>query len=73
MGGCVFKDVKVAAGFLPVIIMPLILFSGFFKNSNNLMNWIGWIQYLSPFKYAYEAAVRNEYDGIPLIVNNFFY
>jgi len=32
MAGCVFKDVKVASGFLPAILMPLILFSGFFKN-----------------------------------------
>lgn len=32
MGGCMFKDVKVAAGVVPMIIMPLVLFSGFFKN-----------------------------------------
>jgi len=30
LGGCFFKDVKVAAGVIPLFIMPLMLFSGFF-------------------------------------------
>ena len=59
-----FKDVKVASGVIPMLIMPLILFSGFFKNSSNFMSWIGWFQYLSPVKYAFEAAMRNNYTNI---------
>lgn len=38
------------------------------------MNWIGWIQYLSPLKYAYEALVTNEYSGMTFkegVINNF--
>ncbi len=30
MGGSSFKDVKVATGILPVLIMPFMLFGGFF-------------------------------------------
>jgi len=26
------------------------------------MDWIGWIQYLSPMKYAFEALVWNEFE-----------
>ena len=59
MAGCIFNDKKVAAGVLPLIIMPLMLFSGFFKNQGNLLNFIGWVQYLSPLKYAYEASMWN--------------
>lgn len=43
MGGCFFKDVKVAAGVIPMIVMPLMLFSGFFKNLGNFMSWISWL------------------------------
>ena len=32
MGGCIFKDPKVASGVVPMFIMPMILFSGFFSN-----------------------------------------
>ena len=62
MTGCMFNDVKSAAGFLPVVIMPFVLFSGFYANSSTFMSWIGWIQYISPMKYSFEALVWNEYD-----------
>ena len=32
MGGSIFKDPKVASGVVPMFIMPMILFSGFFSN-----------------------------------------
>lgn len=64
MGGCMFEDVKVAAGVVPMMVMPLVLFSGFFKNSSNFMSWVSWIQYISPMKYAFEAAMRINYQGI---------
>jgi ABC-type multidrug transport system permease subunit len=62
MASCMFRDVKTAAGFLPVVIMPFVLFSGFYANSSTFMEWIGWIQYISPMKYSFEALVWNEYD-----------
>ncbi|CAD8169780.1 unnamed protein product [Paramecium octaurelia] len=62
MTGCMFSDLKAAAGFLPVVLMPLVIFSGFYANQNMYMDWIGWIQYLSPMKYAFEALVWNEFE-----------
>ena len=32
MGGCIFKDPKVASGVVPRFFMPMILFSGYFSN-----------------------------------------
>ena len=32
-------------------------------------SWISWFQYVSPFKYAFESYVTNEYDGIFNIMN----
>jgi ABC-type multidrug transport system permease subunit len=64
MGGCMFKDVKVASGVLPMFIMPLMLFSGFFQNRGNLLAWISWLEYLSPIKYAFEAVMVNQYENL---------
>ena len=32
MAGCAFKDVKLALNIVPMVLMPLIIFSGFFAN-----------------------------------------
>ena len=63
MAGCAFNDIKVATSIVPMVLMPLIIFSGFFANSKNFYVWIGWIQYISPVKYAFEALSRTEYEG----------
>ncbi|KAL4474978.1 hypothetical protein ABPG74_001674 [Tetrahymena malaccensis] len=66
LGGSAFSDPKTASALTPLFMMPLSLFSGFYKNSSNFAAWIGWIQYLSPFKYCFSALANNEYtyDGI---------
>jgi ATP-binding cassette, subfamily G (WHITE), eye pigment precursor transporter len=40
--------------------MPLLIISGFFKNSSNMPDWYGWLQYISPFKYGFIAITENE-------------
>lgn len=58
-----FTDAKVAAGILPMVVLPLMLFSGFYKNRHDLAGWIGWIEYISPIKYTFVGYARNEYRG----------
>lgn len=41
--GSVILDPKSVSAFVPVILLPIILFSGFFKNRNDLPGWIGWL------------------------------
>lgn len=41
--GSFFSDAKVASGILPLIVLPLMLFSGFYKNRKDLPSWIGWL------------------------------
>lgn len=43
--------------------MPFVLFGGLLSNSDNYMQWIGWLQYCSPVRYAFEAIMRNEFEG----------
>ena len=63
--GSLFSDSKVASGLLPLIVLPLILFSGFYKNRGDLPAWIGWLEYLSPMKYSLISLVNNEYAYDP--------
>jgi len=41
-------------------MLPIILLSGYFKNTGNLPAWLGWLQYLSPFKYGFSNMLINE-------------
>jgi len=64
---CLFESLEVALQGAPLIILPLVLFSGFFVNSNGIPVWFDWIKYLSPMKYSYEALMKNEYSGLELM------
>ena len=56
-----FSDAKMAIAVVPLLMMPFMLFAGFYKNSDDFASWIGWIQYLSPYKYSFIAVTINEY------------
>ena len=57
MLGSMILDQKSVSAVTPIVLLPVILFSGFFKNIGNLPVWIGWIQYLSPIKYGFSAWI----------------
>jgi ABC-type multidrug transport system permease subunit len=44
---------------MPIIVLPVVLFSGFYKNRETLPGWIGWIEYISPIKYGFTAIATN--------------
>jgi len=58
--GSVILDEKSVSSVVPIIILPIILFSGFFKNRDELPKWIGWIEYISPNKYGFIGFIENE-------------
>ncbi|KAL4474982.1 hypothetical protein ABPG74_001678 [Tetrahymena malaccensis] len=62
LGGSVFTDAKLAISLAPLVLIPFMLFAGFYKNASDYASWIGWIQYISPLKYGFIALVRNEYN-----------
>ena len=71
--GSLFDNAEVACTFAPVIMMPFVLFAGFLTNVDTFPRWIGWIQYLSPIRYGFEAGMRNEFDDfhkLPIYVPN---
>lgn len=58
--GSVVMDEKDVAAIVPIFILPMITFSGFFKNRDDLPVWIGWLEYLSPNKYSFIGFMENE-------------
>jgi ABC-type multidrug transport system permease subunit len=60
MLGSIATDAKSVSAIIPVLMLPLFVISGLFKNTGNLPDWYGWIQYISPLKYAFTAFTYNE-------------
>jgi hypothetical protein len=65
LGTC-FSDKQLAVTLTPVLIIPFMLFAGFFVNQDQIPVWLIEFQYLSIFKYGYQALMLNEYTGLDL-------
>ena len=59
LGSLIF-DAKSVSAVIPIVIVPFILFSGFFKNRESLPVWLGWFEYISPNKYGFIGFLENE-------------
>jgi hypothetical protein len=46
-----------------VVTLPAIFFGGLFANSKTIVVGVGWIQYLSPIRFAFEALLTAEYEN----------
>lgn len=58
---CMFSSLPIALAATPLILLPLMIFSGFFVNLEQIPIYFRWIQWLSPMKYGLEAVITNEY------------
>ncbi|CAG9585745.1 unnamed protein product [Danaus chrysippus] len=64
---CASSSVSMAASVGPPIIIPFMLFGGFFLNSGSVPPYLGWISYLSWFRYGNEALLVNQWSGVESI------
>ncbi|KAJ3086462.1 ATP-binding cassette sub- G member 1, partial [Quaeritorhiza haematococci] len=62
----VTPSLPMALSMTPIILMPLMLFSGLLVNQDNIPAYFNWIKYISPMKYGFEGAFKNEYYGLTL-------
>ncbi|KAI8846237.1 ABC-2 type transporter-domain-containing protein [Chytridium lagenaria] len=67
---CAFSSIQVALLATPLVMMPMMLFSGMFVNTASMPKWISWLQYLSPVRYCFEGLVKNEFQGLVLLDTN---
>ncbi|RKP12959.1 P-loop containing nucleoside triphosphate hydrolase protein [Piptocephalis cylindrospora] len=63
---CSFKRLDVTLVFVPLLLLPMIIFAGLFVNLDGVQGWIRWVQWISPMKYSYVALVKNELGGLDL-------
>lgn len=61
---CLFNDISVALAVMPMFLLPLLIFSGFFVNSSTIPPYFNWIQYISPMHYGFVALAKNEFEGL---------
>ena len=57
-----FSDKQLAVTLTPVLIIPFMLFAGFFVSSDNIGWYLKEFEYLSIFKYGYESLMHNQFD-----------
>jgi hypothetical protein len=65
-GGVLVSDKNVAVGMIPVIIIPLMLLSGFFVDQDNILPVLTPFEYISLFKWSLQVYVYNEYTDLYL-------
>jgi len=57
------KKQEVAIALVPVLVIPFLATAGFFVNQDNIAPYFYPIEYLSIFKWGFQASVLNEYQG----------
>lgn len=59
--GCLVTDPKQANEMAPLVMVPQILFAGFFIRTSQIPVWLRWSQYLCSLKYGINLFLINEF------------
>jgi ABC-2 type transporter/CDR ABC transporter len=70
IGAC-SRTISQAMAPSAVIILILIIFTGFTIPTRNMLGWSRWINYVNPIAYAVESLMINEFDGKVFPCDNF--
>ncbi|GAA5843073.1 hypothetical protein JCM11251_002723 [Rhodosporidiobolus azoricus] len=46
-----------------LLILALVLYTGFAIPTNYMLGWISWVRYLNPIQFGFESLMANEFDG----------
>lgn len=60
--GSAVADIKTATELLPLVLVPQLLFAGFFIRTDSIPEFIRWAQHLCSLKYAMNIAILVEFD-----------
>ncbi|THH15930.1 hypothetical protein EW146_g4638 [Bondarzewia mesenterica] len=61
--GAATRTISQAMAPASVILLALVIFTGFTIPTRNMLGWSRWINYLDPIGYAFESLMVNEFDG----------
>lgn len=62
--GTIFQTPKQATGMAGLILLPLMMFGGLYSRFDHFPAYISWLQYISPFKYGFQAVIYNQLNGV---------
>ncbi|WKY00959.1 hypothetical protein Q1695_015177 [Nippostrongylus brasiliensis] len=62
-----FGSTDVAMTFLPIFVIPMLAFGGFFITYDAIPSYFTWMSALSYFKYSYEGLAINEWEAVDRI------
>ena len=57
-----FDQAETAVMAAPLIALPLSLLGGIFASLGTIPAWVGWLQWISPVRYTFEALIYNEFS-----------
>lgn len=66
-----FGNEDVALTYMPVIILPMLLFGGFYINFNAIPIYFKWLSYGSWFRYGFEGMEVNQWSDYGAIGGEF--
>lgn len=61
---CISPNLQIALALAPTLIIPVMIFGGFFLKGSSVPDWLNWMQYISWFKYSNELLVINQWEGV---------
>lgn len=67
LAASIFKTVEVALVILPLLLIPMMIFSGLMINNNSIPIYFKWIRYISPTQYAFTGAMKNEFTDLKVL------
>uniref|UniRef100_A0A914EFE0 ABC-2 type transporter transmembrane domain-containing protein n=1 Tax=Acrobeloides nanus TaxID=290746 RepID=A0A914EFE0_9BILA len=64
---CIFGKASLALAILPIFVVPLLAFGGFYINVSSLPPYFYPLKYLSYFAYGFETVAINEWSRVDQI------
>ncbi|KAL1305766.1 hypothetical protein AAFC00_003937 [Neodothiora populina] len=65
--GAVTKTVSQAMTLAGVVVLALVIYTGYVLPVPNMHPWFAWIRWINPIYYAFEILLANQYHGQELI------
>ncbi|KAJ1347762.1 ABC-2 type transporter [Parelaphostrongylus tenuis] len=63
----IFGTTTVATAILPIFVVPMMAFGGFYITYESIPHYFTWLSTFSYFKYAYEGLAINEWETVDVI------
>ncbi|KAL5615982.1 hypothetical protein FOBRF1_004730 [Fusarium oxysporum] len=61
--GSLTKTIAQALAPASVILLVIMLYTGYAINVQNIQNWLAWLRWLNPVHYGFESLMLNEFVG----------